>query len=374
MRPRKLVLIILAVSLFIVFLFTKPVQVAISTLFFIPQVFPQMPIKPLQWFTKEPIYEEVEFFSDSKKVIGKIYRPKDSKKHPALTLVMGVRTAEKDKPVMANFAQSLARIGFVTAIINLEDLEKLKVRIEEKETFVESFKFLEDLSYVDKNKITFVGISVGSSIVLKAAEDRQIADKVRAVVFFGGYFDAFDYFSSLITKTAVYGDKEVAWQPHDHVLNHFKEVIISLTPEEEQEILTQVLKEGKKLSASDLAKLSIQTQFAIKIFEAKNREEFALLWTQAPFEIRKKLESISPDVGIENVKTRLFILHDKSDRNVPYFESRKLNDALPKEVKRTFLEASLFEHVQPKEGFSWQMIPELLKLYLFIWKVVFFVS
>lgn len=371
-RYWKLYLVFLTALVFWGFLLTKPAKVTFSTILFLPQVFPQIPHKP--WFAKELIVEKVEFFADSKKVVGTIYRPDNLKKHPALILAMGVRTAEHDKPVMAKFAKALARIGFVTAVFNLADLEELKIRIEEKETFIAAFDYLSSLPYVQQEKISFVGISVGSSIVLKAAEDPKIAEKLRALVFFGGYFDTKDYFSSLITKIVTYKGKEFFWQPHDHVFNHLKEVIVSLVPEEEQAILTQALNEEKTLDQKAIDKLSQKSQFAIKFFKAKTSNDFDLVWRQAPEEIRQKFETISPASGIENIKTHLFILHDRGDRNVSYYESRKLNDALPNRVKRDFLEVSLFEHVQPREGFSWPMVWELTKLYIFVWQVMYFVT
>lgn len=374
MKFLKIGTISLAVLLIFGFLLVKPIKVTLSTLLFLPQVFPQIPVKPLGWFTSEPATENIEFFSNSKKVTGIIWRPNDSKTHPVLILAMGVRTAEKDKPVMANFAKALARIGFVVSFVNRQDLQNLKVRIEEKETFISAFEHLSSLPYVDKNKITFVGISVGSSIALKAAQDQQIANKVKALIFFGGYLDAVDYLASLITKTVVWQGKEFSWQPHEHVFNHFKEVVVSLAEKEEQEILSQILLEAKPIDPENFVKISSQGQFTLKLFEVGKRGEFFKIWEQAPERVKLKLEDISPKLGIANVKTKLFILHDRGDRNVPYFESRKLAAALPKNFKRTQLELSLFEHVQPRQGFSWQMLPELLKLYLFIWQIMFFVT
>ncbi len=373
-RFGRKVVIISAIIIFLTAVLTKPVKVTFSTLFFIPQVFPQLPVKPLEWITKEPVFEEVEFISDSKKVTGTIYRIPNKKPKPALIIAMGVRTAENDQLIIANFAKALARIGFVTAVVNLQELHELKIRIEEKETFISSFKYLENQAFVDKNKISFVGISVGSSITLKATQDPQIAEKVRALVFFGGYFDAVDYLASVIIKTVNFAGKEFSWQPKESTVNHLKEVVISLVSPEEQVAVSQVLKEGKKLTPEDFEELSDKSRFAIRAFEVSNREEFDLLWQQAPAQIKQKFEEISPSVGIENTKTRLFILHDKGDQSVSYFESRKLNDALPKGAKRGFLEVSLFDHVQPQKGISAAMIPELFKLYIFIWRTVFFVS
>lgn len=339
--------------LFLLIFFLKPVTTAVSTTLFLTQVLP-LPVKPQEWVTRKPKIEAVEFFSDSKKVVGQIFRPDNNKTHPALIATMGVRTSEKDKLTMANFAQSLSRMGFVVLVANLEDLEKEKIKIQGKEVFLSEFRYLESLPYVDKKKVSFVGFSVGASVALKAAEDPRIAHKIHAFVFFGGYFDLQDYLSSLLTKTAVYQDEEFPWEPREHVVSYFQETVATFAPQEEQKVL------------------SPESQFVLKLFEAKGRQELVSVWPQAPEKILKEIEALSPSVGLENLKTRLFILHDRGDRNVSFVESRKLNDALPENFKRAFLEVSLFEHVRPQEALSWPMVGEIFKLFFFLNKVFLF--
>lgn len=374
MRFWKLAIIIFGLFLLGGFLFFKPAKVTLSTILFIPQVFPQIPIKPLELISQDITVESIEFLSGQKKVVGKIWRIDDSKPRPAIIIAMGVRTAEHDQPVIANFAQALAKIGFVVVFANLSDLQNTQVRIEEKETFIEAFKYLENLPYVDKYKISFMGISVGSSIALAASTDPQISDKVRAVVFFGGYYNIVDYFASLITRTVSYEGKEIPWQPKEGTVYHLKEIVISLTPDHEQEAVSKVLKEGETIEPEDFSTLSQESQFAIQLFKVKNRQEFDTVWDSGPSGMKQALEEISPNTRIAQVKTRLFILHDTGDDSVPFYESRKLVQALPKDTKHTVLEVSLFDHVKPKEGFSWGMLAELFRVYTFIWKVVYFVS
>lgn len=352
--------------LFILLLLLKPIATAISTSLFLSQVFP-LSVKPQEWVTPAPKIESVEFLSDSKIVVGQIFRPDDDKTHPAIITAMTIITSREDKPIMTNFAQSLARMGFVVLVANLKDLEEGKVKIQGKEVFISAFEYLSDLPYVEKEKISFVGFSIGSSVALKATEDPQIAKKVHSLVFFGGYFNLIDYLSSLLTKTAVYEDAEFTWEPREFVANYFKEVIVSFVPEKEQELLLKVLKKEKEINQKERAKLSAESQFVLKLFEAKTRPELALVWPQAPATILKQIEDLSPSVGIENLQTRLFILHDRNDHNVCFVESRRLNESLPKRIKRNFLEVSLFEHVKPpKESLPWSKIGETLKFFFFL--------
>lgn len=356
------------------FLFSRQVIAFFSTLFLILQVFPQMPIKPLAWVSREPQVEQIEFEYNSGEIIGKFFKPKPVRKHPALIVALAVKTSEKDEPQIDNFAKSVARLGFVVLVPHSKDLQTGKIKIEDKDTFIGAFEFLSQNPLVNQKKISYLGISAGSSIALKAAQDPKIANLVHSFISFGGYFEAKDYFSSLITGKARYKDGEVSWQPDPGALFHAKEVIINLAPKEEQPILNLVLHEGKSIGPLKQSLLSAESQFAISVFSAKTQEELEEIWRTAPKEVDKHIGRLSPSQGIENLKTRLFILHDQGDRYVSYVESRKLNEALAPTIPRTYLEVSLFEHVQPKGGVNPAILLDFARLYLFIYQAILFLS
>lgn len=372
MRHKYLIIPALIVALLLVF--SRQILAFFSTLFLILQVFPQMPVKPLTWVTLEPQVEQVEFEYNARGVIGKFFKPQTNGKHPALILALAVKTSEKDEPQIENFAKSAARLGFVVLVPHSKDLQKGVIKIEDKDTFVGAFEFLSQNLFVNKKKISYLGISAGSSIALKAASDQKIANLVRSFISFGGYFEAKDYFSSLITGKARYKDGEVSWQPDPGALFHAKEVIINLAPKEEQPILSSVLHEGKIISSKEQRLLSPESQFAISVFSAKTPMELEEIWQKAPKEVDENLGRLSPSQGIENLKTRLFILHDQGDRYVSYVESIKLNEALPKDIPRIYLEVSLFEHVQPKGGANPAILLDFARLYLFIYQAILFLS
>lgn len=372
MRRRYLIIPALIAALLLVF--SKQILAFFSTLFLILQVFPQMPVKPLTWVTLEPQVEQIEFEYNSGEIIGKLFKPKPVGKHPALIFALAVKTSEKDEPQIENFAKTAARLGFVVLVPHSKDLQKGAIKIEDKDTFIGTFEFLGRLPFVDGKKISYLGISAGSSIALKAAQDPKIASRVRSFIFFGGYFEAKDYFSSLITGKARYKEEEIFWQPDPGALFHAKEVIISLAPKEEQPILSSVLHEGKIISPTEQRLLSLESQFAISVFSAKTQEELEEIWRTAPKEVDEHLGRLSPSKGIENLKTRLFILHDQGDRYVSYVESKKLNEALSPNIPRTYLEVSLFEHVQPKGGANPAILLDFARLYLFIYQAILFLS
>lgn len=319
----KVSLFLLAIVFALGVIFLKPLITHIKVILFISEQFPQIPVKPLSLLTSSPVQTKIELNSPNGKVVADLIAPKKPQPRPALVLAMGVKTQEKDKIILLNFAKTLARLGYVVFWPRLEILDKGVSSFEEPETFIKSFEYLSELDVVDKKRISFVGFSVGSSIALVAAEDARINNKLRSLVFFGGYYNLSDYLKALANKTD-------AWQPAEGAVNHVLEI-------------AKEKKWGKSLN--DL--LAAQ--------ETQN-------------EVFRKL---SPSQNLKNFKARIFIIHDKSDSYVPYAESIKLSRSLPSEVEKTFVLLNLFEHVQPKKELSWQIIFELLKLYGFLNQVFY---
>lgn len=332
MKILIILIIIVSTSLAIFIIASKPLAATAKVLLLASQEFPQIPFKPLHKITSQPLVEKVEFGSstDGQKIVGDLFVPKNNNKKPAIIVAMGVKTSNKDRPIILGFCDTLARLGFVVLWPRREDLEKDVIKFEEVQTFVEAFNFLEKRGEVDKDRISFVGFSVGSSLSLAAAEDERVNDKVRSIVFFGGYYNILDYLTSLSTKEIVLGQKNIKWEPAKGAVDHAQEVL-------EKEGLT------------------------LDLFDKKTILDPTLT---------KKVSRFSPHQNIDSLKAKVFILHEKSDAFVPYTESIKLKRTLEKKsISKEFHQAKLFEHVQPKKGLSLDMLKEFFGLFIFLHKV-----
>lgn len=305
---RKIALILL-VGLLLGVIFQKPLITHLKIALFISEEFPQIPIKPLGLISVQPFHNKVEFDSVNGKVVADLFIPKGAGKRGAVILAMGVKTSEKDKSILLHFADSMARLGYVVVWPRLKVLDKGESLPEEPETFIEAFK------YLDKSRITFVGFSVGSSTAFVAISNPEIANKVHSLVFFGGYFDVFDYLSAL--------DGQIEWKPHQDAINHAKTL----------------------LAAKGITTISADLR------DSKDAD---------------RLKKYSPKEFVSDFKAKIFILHDKSDTYVPYTESIKLYNTMPKDQIGAYHISDLFEHVQPNKPIKGE---ELVKLYGFLYKV-----
>lgn len=338
MRTKYVALFLIIV---LVIVFAKPLVSHAKILLLISEEFPQIPFKPLKSLTSPPLHQEIELDSAGGKIKADLFIPKEEGLKPALILAMAVKTAEKDRAVVLGFAETMSRLGYVVIWPRLKVLDEGISTFEEPETFVKSFQYLEDLKEIDRQRISFVGFSAGSSVAFVAVTDPQINDKVRGLVFFGGYADIFDYLESLVTKKSTFENATIDWQPAEGAVSHTVEVLTT--------------KNAKGI---------------LRALETKTAAEFRNLLGSVSEEELSLLKQISPREFIDNFKARIFILHDKNDPYVPYFESAKLSQYLPADIKRTYSLVNLFEHVQPKSGLSLEVMAEFIKLYGFLYETI----
>lgn len=328
LKERKKLLTIVSILL-ILLLLLNPITAATKVLLLVSQEFPQISLKLLHLITQKPKQEQVRFGSNQK-IIGNLFIPRSANKNPAIVIAMGVKTSDKDKPILLGFSDTLARLGYVVLWPRLEELEKDVVKFEEPQTFVDAFVYLEGKGNVDKNRISFVGFSVGSSLALVAAEDEKINNKLRSIIFFGGYYNILDYLSQFTSNSIILDGKTMRWKAAKGAVDHAQEIL-------KKEGLTLEQFGKKNALASDLT---------------------------------KRLLRFSPHQNLDSLKAKIFILHEKSDTFVPYTESIKLKQALEeKKVSVVYYHANLFEHVQPKKGVSYEMAKEFLGLFGFLHKV-----
>jgi hypothetical protein len=324
-------------------LLQRPITTHLKTMLILSNEFPQVPVKPLRWISAPPIHEKLELESNGGRIVADLFLPGATlgtireRSRPALILAMGIKTKEEDKPVLLRFAETMSRLGFAVLWPRREELERGVSLPEAPDTFVAGFRHLEGVDIIDRDRISMIGFSVGASIALVAAQDPAIADKLHALVFFGGYYDLADYFVSLATRTAALDGEVMPWDASDAAINHTIEI---LQEKDADTLLT--------------------------VFNAPTREEAERRLRSVPIEERHGLSGMDPSGNMPRFQARIFILHDKADRYVPYVQSIKLRDAVPPDVEAAFLLIELFEHVQPGGGMSWETARNAAMLYGFV--------
>ncbi|MCH8741526.1 hypothetical protein IH779_01360 [Patescibacteria group bacterium] len=267
--------------------------------------------------------------------------PADESKYPGMVVSLGIHPKGAEGENLQNFFQRLVQNKIVVVTVDSQLLKESLIDPKEIENLVEAFQLLEKQPYVYSNKIGFFGLSVGSSLAFLAAADPAIQDKVKYILWTGGYFDAKELIQNVLSKSFIYQKEIIPWDPSPRI----QEVV--------EKNLERFSQEEKTIEGKD---------FIEKIKETTNRTELEKFFQDLPPSTAQLLESISPKTVISEVKAPLFILHGKKDQLIPFPHSILLSEMYP--GQKIMVLSDRYGHVSPekptfKDLFSkefWQVI------------------
>lgn len=342
--------LVLLMLLVLGIVFRHPITVGAETTLFIAQVFPQVPVKPLDWITGTPDHRHVVFSSSRGPVLGDLFLPRpllggvEPHTEPALIIAQGVKVPPGSMSGFLGLAASLARLGYVVLFPRLRSLARGHAGLEEPDTYIRSFDYLKGMTVVNPHRISFLGISVGSSIALVAAANRQINHEVHGLVWFAGYYNVFTYLVGVATKADALHGHEVRWQPSTGSLGAVQQT-------------RQILKDKGAKSL-------------LRIFHAHTVAGAENVLRQTRRRTIMRMQRYNPAAHIRSYLAPTFILDDTGDMFVPYVESEKLVQALPRSQVRSFLLSNAFQHVMPGPGGLPRLVGGFFGIFGFIYTVL----
>lgn len=344
--------VVVVILLILGLIFQNQVANGERTLVLIAQVFPQVPVKPLNWVTQAPRHESVSFGSREGPITADLWLPRPwfgagTHSESAIIIAQGVKVPHGSRSSFVALGQALARLGFVVLFPQSRAVatggQTPAGGLEEPSTYVRAFTYLERIPEVNPRRISFLGISVGSSIALVAASEPRIRRKIRALVFFAGYYNLVDYLVAISTKKDSYHGREVSWNPStgsNGAIRQTKKILID--------------KGGKRL---------------LSIFRTSTPASAKSIIRRNPTLLRG-LQEYNPANHVRDFLAPTFILDDWGDRFVPYVESQKLEHALPPTQIKGFLLSRAFQHVSPGPGGLTRLAGGFLGIFGFIEQVL----
>ena len=354
-----LLVLLMALSVFLGA--TREGRATVKSALFIPQVF-NVGIKPLEWFTPEPIVERVTFPIPGGTGEGDIYRPPGEGPYSAVLLFLGVAPAGRNDSRVINLGNALARSNMVSLWYWSPAMMEKRMEPGEIDNLVAAFDYLASQEYVDQQRIGMGGFCVGASFTLMAASQEAVRDRVAFVNAFGPYFDMRDLLKAITSKSQFYADETGPWDP-DHLTREV--YVLHLTqdlPSEERSIMRKVFLDGQPLDRP-LKELSREGQAVHQLLKGVPLEEAEGYLQRIPPKTQEDMALMSPRTHLEGLKTRVLIMHDREDDLVPAYESRRLADALKERGNVRHTEFGIFRHVTPNLGSGLDTAAELLKFF-----------
>jgi acetyl esterase/lipase len=361
--------LLLALVLLILVTVVHPWRVAAKTLLLLPDMFPTSPIRPLTWITPPPRLEEYNYDFAVGHIDSDIYLPASSGQHGALILLLGAVGFPRRDPTLVRFADGLSRAGAVVMIPESSNLQQGEILPGEVDGLVQALDYLQGRPEVDPSRVGFLGFSVGGSVALLVAENERGREQVAFMNVFGAYYDALDFGRAVVSHQIEVNGRTEPWEPSElTVWVFFKQVIASLPNERDRDILRRAFLENEEAALRELGDLSPDGQLALELRRQLPRDRVDQIIASLPPSSLDYFQAISPSSRLSRFKSRLYLMHDYSDRYIPYVESRKLAADAPGETLRVYNEFDLFAHVtpdRPLEGPTF--VREVVKLYRHAW-------
>ena len=349
----------------------------VKSALFIPQVLPDIPVRPLEYVTKTPIREKITFTTlAADKASADLYLPKGENSHPAVVFFMGVVPPDRDESRIVALAEGLARTGMVVMIPWLETQHQNRIVEKDIDSLVDAFLYLENHPRVKLGKIGMGGICTGASMSIVASQDLRINDRVSFVNSFAGYYDAADFIVAAAAKTRFDEVSSTRWNPDSLTQNLITTHIVDGTFDKDQVILNRIIKTGE-WTQQDFDDLSSSGRAVLTLISGPNVDAAREAITSLNSRTTQFLENISPSTNIDNLKAEVLLMHDSSDKLVPPEESRRFAKAIESNGRRVYhTEFSLFQravqvHMDDSKGLNTlDFLKQAGKLYIHMYNVM----
>ncbi|MEE9284273.1 MAG: hypothetical protein V3V35_00950 [Dehalococcoidia bacterium] len=342
-------------------------RITAKSLLFLPNLIPDFPVRPINWVTRTPDRIAVTFSDGIETWSGDLYVPATSPPHPGIIVALGVTPAGRQDKRVERLGDGLARMGVVTLIPYSQSLIEKRVTPRDIDFLVEAYRFLAARPEVDPGRVGYLGVCVGSSLSLLAAQDPRIAGRVSFVNWFGGYYRLDELIASVVSRSYQRDGEVVAWTPDKLTEEVVQLRLIDLVDEpRERDLLHRDAIEGQPLTPEETAGLSSTASVVRRLLRAESLDQARALIAQLPPEARQLLDTLSPATNLGRSRVRIFLMDDTSDRLIPYVHTRELAADLDGRYER-HSRFSIFSHVNlDRLANPVRTVPELWSLFLHV--------
>jgi acetyl esterase/lipase len=348
-------------------LLTRPGQVALKSAGFFIEIFPDAPIYPMRWVTREATVSLVTFPATDSETGGYLYLPAGEGPHGAIILYIGVGPEHENRHVV-RVAHAFARSGVAVLVPVSEALSDFRVEAGEEEIAVAAFQYLQRRTDINSDRVGFLGLSVGGSVSVLAAQDPRIAADVRVVDSFGGYYDGYAFLQALVLRRVPTEDGWQEWHPARVSRTVFRDTLVGMLPEEDQPLVAPLF---EPRAWHIPAGLSDDGQAAAEMLVNRDPERMPELMANLPSAWHDYLRAISPVTNIERLQADTLLMHDRGDNIVPFTESQRFYDDARADVEVLHLTVlDVFRHVEPQADNLPGLLADSARLYLHVYQLL----
>jgi acetyl esterase/lipase len=298
----------------------------------------------------DPLVERVSFEAAGRTVIADVYRPARRGRHPGIVLNHGVAAGGMNDLRLVNFADALARTGYVALVPEFVNLKEFRVRPSDVDEVVGSFEYLRGRPDVRPDRVGIFGFSYAGGLAMLAANDPAIADDVRFCFLLGSYYDLRSIVTYATTGHFLENGEWVYMEPRHTGKWAFLKNMLELVEDGRDRALLS------RIAGAKLADESSDVSAVADSLGEEGGHLYALMTNEDPERAGELIDSLSPGLleyfdalslpgNIDNVTARLIIAHGRDDNLMPYTESLALAENVPRGASVHLRILESFQHV-----------------------------
>jgi pimeloyl-ACP methyl ester carboxylesterase len=257
-------------------------------------------------------------------------RPGDGKRWPAVVFVNGATERGHLHPEVQRLARGLARAGYLVVVPELPGLRRGEITLPTLAVTVAVARSTAARADVARGHVGLIGVSVGASLALCAAEDGRLAGRVSGVVGIAPYADLKAVALLATTGYVQTGGRLVPYNADDFVqLAVARSLAAGLPARRDRKRLVRLLaaipnERDDPLDDFRPRGLGPQGRALVRLLQNRDSGSFERLWQGLSPALVTAARRLSPVVRLAGLNAPVLLATSPNDKYFPVAESRRL--------------------------------------------------
>lgn len=283
-----------------------------------------------------------------------LVRPAGDGPWPAIVFVNGATRFGRHHPEVRDLARGLGRAGYLVLVPDLPGLRAGEISVRTERATVAVARAALARPDAEGGRVALVGVSVGATLALLAAENEALADRISLVAGIAPYTSLENVLRLATTRTYPSGGRLVSYVASPFVaLVVARSLAVSLPPGPDRRHLlakTRAIDDDSpdplaEFRSGEIAAASPAGRAVVALLANRDPRRFDELYATLPEELRAVIERLSPIAWASRLRAPVELASAPHDRYFPVDESHALARRAPT-VRVTVTAA--FGHAVPR--------------------------
>jgi len=262
-----------------------------------------------------------------------VYRPGGGNHWPALVFLNGITARGRHHPEVERLADALARVGFLVLVPDPPGLARGEITDRTLSATIGVVRAAADRRDAAGGQVGLVGVSIGASLSLLAAEQPSLANRITLVAGIAPYTDLENVVRLATTGYALEAGQLVRYATTSFLSLVIGRSLVAALPEsgERSRLLADLLRlhEGSPdplalFRRLDPDQVAVPARPVVRLLANRDPARFDRLYAALPPDFRASIVLLSPLAGAARLHAPVEIASAPQDKYFPLGETRAL--------------------------------------------------